>query len=113
MLKLFDPLEAANTRSSSSFAACYSATDLSEFLQIEMEALDLAIQRAVQACKALNLDVESNFQHTFFGSKDGSSAEWELSPLACYLTVINIKPDHPLVANAQLYFARMNHNQEQ
>ncbi len=64
-----------------------------------------ALDRAVKACMALNIDHYENFRH--YQPEDATGEDFKLSRFACYLTVMNGNPKHPKVAAAQAYFAAM------
>lgn len=64
-----------------------------------------AIDRAVKACMALNIDQFENFRQ--IQPQAGQADDLKLTRFACYLTVMNGNPKLPKVASAQAYFAAM------
>lgn len=63
-----------------------------------------AIDRALKACRSLNISIDHNFKKVYCYNGKEVVTEWSLSPLACCLVIINSNPDNIKVAEAQLYF---------
>ncbi|WP_133512721.1 damage-inducible protein D, partial [Candidatus Thiosymbion oneisti] len=82
------------------------ASQLMEALGYESSAsFNKAINKAIGACMALNIDVLENFIQAKRQTKDGSRMDYRLSRFACYLTTMNADPRKSQVARAQAYFA--------
>jgi len=88
---------------------CY-ASELMENLDVPEEELDIAIERAFKACASLNISIKQNFKSVFRTCDDHLVTDWKLSPLACYLIVINADPANQRVARMQVHFATKNFN---
>lgn len=88
---------------------CY-ASELAERLSATEEELDTAIERAFKACASLNISIKQNFKSVFRTCDDHLVTDWKLSPLACYLIVINADPANPRVARMQIHFATKTFN---
>ncbi|MCE3280081.1 MAG: hypothetical protein K0S44_2272 [Bacteroidetes bacterium] len=88
---------------------CY-ASELIERLSVTEEDLDAAIERAFKACSSLNISIKQNFKSVFRTCEDHLVTDWRLSPLACYLIVINADPSNEQVARMQIHFATKNYN---
>jgi hypothetical protein len=88
---------------------CY-ASELTERLQVPEEDLDIAIERAFKACISLNISIKNNFKSVFRTCDDHLVTDWKLTPLACYLIVINADPANQRVAKMQVHFATKNFN---
>jgi hypothetical protein len=88
---------------------CY-ASELVERLNVSEEDLDLAIERAFKACASLNISIKHNFKSVFRTAEDHLVTDWKLTPLACYLIVINADPANEQVARMQVHFATKNYN---
>lgn len=82
------------------------ASDLMDVLGYESYAsFKKAINRAIQACATLNIDIVDNFVQQNRTVKGESLADYRLSRFACYLVSMNADPKKPAVAQAQAYFA--------
>lgn len=88
---------------------CY-ASELTERLEISEEELDAATERAFKACTSLGISTRQNFKSVFRTCDDHLVTDWKLSPLACYLIVINADPANQRVARMQVHFATKNYN---
>ncbi|MDF2436078.1 MAG: hypothetical protein K0Q95_454 [Bacteroidota bacterium] len=88
---------------------CY-ASELIERLDVTEEELDAAIERAFKACASLNLSIKHNFKSVFRTCEDHLVTDWKLSPLACYLIVINADPANERVARMQVHFATKHYS---
>lgn len=87
----------------------YYASDIMEKLGCEKdEEIDDAIQRVVQVCQSLNIPLKRNFRRIYRYDGFKMSTDWKISPLACYLLMINGNPCNPNVAKAQIFFATRN-----
>lgn len=65
------------------------------------------IDRAIAACRALNVDIEENFVEEDREVDGKTVRDVRLSRFACYLTAMNGNAERPHVAAAQAYFARL------
>ncbi|MEO7530772.1 MAG: hypothetical protein ABIS69_05155 [Sediminibacterium sp.] len=84
----------------------YFASEIMELLEIkEATEIALSLSRAFQAFGTLDLPFNLNFKRVFRSDGKTVSIDWKISPLACYLIVINSNPVHERVAKAQLFFA--------
>jgi hypothetical protein len=99
--EMFDPLGDIELR--------YYASDIMEKLGCEKDdEIDDAIHRVVQACQSLDIPLKRNFKRIYRYDGIKMSTDWKISPLACYLLMINGNPCNPNVAKAQLFFATRN-----
>ena len=84
------------------------ARDLAELLGYkEFKSFENAVNRAIQACIALKIDVLGNFTQVVREIDGHKVRDYKLSRFACYLTAMNSDPRKPQVAKAQAYFAAM------
>ncbi len=68
------------------------------------------VQRAMQACATLDIDISENFIDTR-RSVDGKTVrDIKLTRFACYLIAMNADARKPIVARAQVYFAEQAEN---
>lgn len=110
MLKLYDYLESIieernNRQRFFETRLNYFAGDIMEMMDIEdSEEIAGSINRAFQACGTLNIPFNKNFKRVYRFNGEYLIADWKISPLACYLIIINCNPCHNNVAKAQLYF---------
>jgi hypothetical protein len=87
----------------------YYASDIMDKLGCEKdEEIDEAIQRVVQVCQSLNIPLKRNFRRIYRYDGFKMITDWKISPLACYLLMINGNPCNPNVAKAQIFFATRN-----
>jgi DNA-damage-inducible protein D len=85
--------------------AYWFASDLQTMLGYsDYKSFKKAIDRAIKACIALNIDHFQNFRHTTRTIDGIESEDCKLSRFACYLTVMNGDPKKAEVASAQVYF---------
>jgi hypothetical protein len=111
MLKLYDYLEAIMEEHNN--RQWFYETKLNFFAGDVMETLDVtdaeeigsSLNRVFQACGTLNIPVGRNFKQVYRFNGEALIEDWKISPLACYLIIINCNPVHERVAKAQLYFA--------
>ncbi len=84
----------------------YFVSEIMSTLEIEdVDEIATSLNRAFQACVTLQLSFKRNFKKVYRSDGDNMIMDWKISPLACYLVVINCCPTHERVAKAQLYFA--------
>ncbi len=84
----------------------YLLTEVMEELGIDNENdIATSLSRALRACDTLQLPISRNFRKVFRSEGHQMKSDWEISPVACYLLVINCNPTYESVAKAQLYFA--------
>ncbi len=84
----------------------YVLSEIMQELGIEDENdIAASLSRAFRACDTLQLPVSRNFRKVYRGEGHQMKTDWEISPVACYLIVINCNPTYESVARAQLYFA--------
>jgi hypothetical protein len=84
----------------------YFVSDIMATLDIEdVNEIAASLNRAFQACGTLQLPFSRNFKKVYRSDGDKMLMDWKISPLACYLIVINCNPSYEHVAKAQLYFA--------
>jgi DNA-damage-inducible protein D len=94
------------------------ARDLQKLLDYESwDKFDDVIQNAINACKGVEIPIESNFQEVFSragkNSKGGrTSKDYKLTRYACYLIAQNSDTSKKPVAFAQTYFAVQTRRQE-
>jgi len=84
------------------------ASDLMSMLGYQsLGSFKNAINRAITACMALNIDVAENFVQVKRKDESGSIDDYKLSRFACYLTAMNADSRKHQVAAAQAYFASL------
>lgn len=111
MLKLYDYLE--NIAAERNGRQWYIESRLSYFLTDIMKALEIdnaneinaALNRVFHACATLRIPFSGNFKRVYRHAEGRIISDWKLSPLACYLVIINCDPNYENVAKAQIYFA--------
>lgn len=82
----------------------YLSCDLLESLEMEDEhQLDIAVERAINACISLSIPSRKHFRRVFFIKHNGIHRGWRLSALGCYLTMVNEDPSNPMVAQFQAF----------
>jgi hypothetical protein len=87
----------------------YLVSEIMSTLDIEdVDEIATSLSRAFQACGTLQLSFNRNFKKVYRSDGDNVIMDWKISPLACYLIVINCNPSYERVAKAQLYFALKN-----
>jgi DNA-damage-inducible protein D len=72
-----------------------------------MSAFTKAINKAVNACTALNIPILENFLEENREISGKVERDYKLSRFACYLTAMNGDSRKPQVAKAQVYFASL------
>ncbi len=111
MLKLYDYLDTLfqlnkKTDSFPENAPLLFANDILEELQISDDSeKSEALKRAIQNCLTLGIPLSKNFKRVYRFTNEGIIQDWQTSPLAGYLIIINCSPKHEYVAKAQLFFA--------
>jgi hypothetical protein len=111
MLKLFDYLEAIMEERNSrqwyyESRLDYFASEIMEMLEVkDPEDSVFSLSRAIQACQTLDIPVNNNFKKVYRFDGINLVADWKVSPLACYLLIVNCNPVNEQVAKAQLFFA--------
>ncbi|HYG38105.1 MAG TPA: hypothetical protein VD908_05775 [Cytophagales bacterium] len=84
----------------------YYASEIMEKLGCEEEEeMTHSMDRVFQVCQSINLPVQSNFRRIYRYDGNKLSIDWKVSPLGCYLLMINGNPCNPNVARAQVFFA--------
>jgi hypothetical protein len=87
----------------------YLVSEIMTSLDIDdVNEIATSLSRAFQACGTLQLSFNRNFKKVYRSDGDHITMDWKISPLACYLIVINCNPSYERVAKAQLYFALKN-----
>jgi DNA-damage-inducible protein D len=111
MLKLYDYLETMleerrNHEWNSERRLDHFASEVMEMLSIrDEEEIAASIARAIRACDALHIPPAINFKKIYRSDGERMMTDWKISPLACYLVIVNCDPRHECVARAQLFFA--------
>lgn len=96
----------------------WSARDLSVLIGYEKwENFQNVLEKAKEACKGVNLDVNYHFldiRKMIVLPKNATREikDYALSRYACYLVIQNADPSKPMVANGQTYFAIQTRRQE-
>lgn len=81
----------------------YYASELSQAIAIEsFEELKSAVNRAMNACRAQQLETDDHFKPIYRCEESQLINDWKLSPLAYCLVLINSNPSNPQVARLQL-----------
>ncbi len=68
------------------------------------------VQRAMQACATLDIDISVNFIDTRHSDNGKKERDIKLTRFACYLIAMNADARKPIVARAQVYFAEQAEN---
>ena len=68
------------------------------------------VQRAMQACATLSIDISENFIDTRRKVDGTTTRDIKLTRFACYLIAMNADARKPIVARAQVYFAEQVEN---
>ena len=111
MLKLYDYLEAVLEEGNSrkwffESRLDFFVNDIMEILNIDnVEEINSSLNRIFQACSTLNIPYNKNFKRVYRFDGEGLITDWKISPLACYMVIINCNQSYEYVAKAQLYFA--------
>lgn len=112
MLKLYDPWESIFDSLQQKDIApelLYYASEIEQSMGFSDEELEMAIERAFQACTAMRISIAENFKAIYRSDNAHELiTDWKLSPLACYLLIINANPTNTKVAKVQLFFASKN-----
>lgn len=61
--------------------------------------------RTFKVCSALEIPINDNFKKIYRYDGQQMITDWKLSPLACYLLMLNGNPQNPSVAKVQLFAA--------
>ncbi|MBC8487105.1 MAG: hypothetical protein H8D45_13840 [Bacteroidetes bacterium] len=94
--KILDFIEAVHSRDIQ-----YYASDFLNEFEIEDEVIETAIERAINACSSLKIPYYLHFKKIYIVKQNYIQTDWKLSPLGCYLTVVNCDPSNPLIAKFQ------------
>lgn len=112
MLKLYDPWESifdSLQQKETVPELLYYASDIELSMGFSEEELEEAIERAFQACTSLQISIDDHFKAIYRSDNlHEMVTDWKLSPLACYLLIINANPANTKVAKVQLFFASKN-----
>ncbi len=79
---------------------CYASDFVSDF-DLEAHHLEVAVERAILACQALNIPSYFHFRKIYRVDDGGVYSDWKLSPYGCYLTLINADPSNIMIARFQ------------
>ncbi len=94
--KILDFIEAIHSKDIQ-----YYASDFLDEFEIEDETIETAIERAINACSSLKIPYYFHFKKIYIVEQNYIHTDWKLSPLGCYLTVVNCDPSNTLVAKFQ------------
>ena len=84
----------------------YYASDILERMgDISAEHFADTLFRTFKICSALEISINDNFKKIYRYDGEKMITDWQLSPLACYLLMLNGNPMNPSVAKVQLYAA--------
>ena len=61
--------------------------------------------RTFKICAALDVPIDENFKKIYRFDGEKMIKDWLMSPLACYLLMVNGNPMNPAVAKVQLFAA--------
>ena len=61
--------------------------------------------RTFKICSAMDISIDDNFKKIYRFDGQKTITDWQLSPLACYLLMLNGNPLNPSVAKVQIYAA--------
>jgi hypothetical protein len=71
----------------------YFVSEIMAKLDIDdVNEIAASLSRAFQACGTLQLSLDRNFKKVYRSDGDKINMDWKISPLACYLIVINCNP---------------------
>jgi hypothetical protein len=59
--------------------------------------------RTFKICSSLDISINENFKKVYRYDGEKMITDWQLSPLACYLLMLNGNPMNPSVAKIQLF----------
>jgi hypothetical protein len=112
MLKLYDPWEHifdSLQQKHDTPELLYYASEIEQSMGFSDEELQEAIERAFQACTSMHISIDDHFKAIYRSDNLHELInDWKLSPLACYLLIINASPSNTKVAKVQLFFASKN-----
>lgn len=81
----------------------YYASDIMDELGYERsDDVDSALKRTFMICQSLQISIPVNFRQVYRFDGEKILKDWKLSPLACYIMIMNGNPCNPNVARAQL-----------
>jgi hypothetical protein len=111
MLKMYDYLDEVlatqrirQTRQHQKLA--YYASEIAERMgELSNEDFSNTLFRTFKVCAALDIPIDDNFKKIYRYDGQKMITDWQLSPLACYLLMVNGNPMNPSVAKVQLYAA--------
>jgi hypothetical protein len=111
MLKMYDYLDEIlatqrirQTRRHQKLA--YYASEIAERMgELSNEDFSNTLFRTFKICAALDIPIDDNFKKIYRYDGQKMVMDWQLSPLACYLLMVNGNPMNPSVAKVQLYAA--------
>lgn len=85
----------------------YYASDIMERMGENILAADFTdtLFRTFKVCSALEIPINDNFKKIYRYDGQQMITDWKLSPLACYLLMLNGNPQNPSVAKVQLFAA--------
>jgi hypothetical protein len=61
--------------------------------------------RTFKICSTLDISIDDNFKKIYRYDGQKLVTDWQMSPLACYLLMLNGNPMNPSVAKVQLFAA--------
>ncbi|MFO8129439.1 MAG: hypothetical protein R6T99_06010 [Bacteroidales bacterium] len=93
---LQDFMDALSTRE----LRCYASDFIPDF-DMDVLLFDEAVERAIRSCRSQGIPPYIHFKKIYRYSGDALEADWKLSPLGCYLILINADPSNPLIARFQ------------
>ncbi len=83
----------------------YSLKEIVSRLDFEEKySFEEPLERTLKACVSLGIPIKEHFRKVYCCTNDALQLDILMSSVACYLFLINCNPNHPVVANAQVFF---------
>jgi hypothetical protein len=84
----------------------YYASEIAERMgEVSEDNFSDTLFRTFKICSALDIPIDDNFKKVYRFNGQHMIMDWHLSPLACYLLMLNGNPMNPSVAKVQLFAA--------
>lgn len=80
----------------------YASEIFSELGYTEPHEVEEDIKRVVNICDTMHIPISENVKTVYRYRQNGVFQDFKLSPLVCYLIMLNGNPCNPKVAEAQL-----------
>jgi hypothetical protein len=84
----------------------YYASDIMERMgETSTDSMADTMLRTFKICSALDISINENFKKIYRYDGQRMVPDWQISPLGCYLLMLNGNPLNPAVAKVQLFAA--------